>query len=115
MAAVVPCVGPRRQPGWFFFGVRLGALAIGEAQLTGRSRALLPAGRRPYRNQMSLDPRKTRIHNIWCRPKVRPLDVVVKFSRGIGCRAPALNTGLVSPIFRPHFRFDTRCGVAERP
>jgi len=82
MAAVVPCVRLRRQPGWSFFGVRLGALAIGEAQLTGRSRALLPAGRRPYRNQMPTNPRKTRIHNIWCRPKVRPLDVVVKFLGG---------------------------------
>ena len=77
--AVVPCVGPHLQPGWFYLGVRLGALAIGEAQLTGRSRALLPAGRRPYRNHMPVDPRKPRSHNIWCRPKVWPLDVVVKF------------------------------------
>ena len=81
-AAIVPRVGLFRQKNTATEPDSSNGSApphIGEAQLTGRS--LGTAARRAPAALKPLDirPEKPRSHNIWCRPKLRPQDVVVKF------------------------------------
>lgn len=113
--AVVPRVGFLDKPVGSFFRVRLGAPAIGEAQLTGlnlfTSARRAPAAPKSPDSQPDETPKPQHL--------VSPETTAARCCGQVfwGCRPekPTLNTALRTPIFLRHFRFYTRLGVAERP